>query len=180
MTNLYLFCAAVGVPLLLWFAFAGDAEAGEGLGEVDGGTDGGGIFGFLSFTSLSFLLAFFGLTGLALELTGAATIVAFVFAVVLGTASAVTNSALLRWVRRNSNSSEVMDHELEGTIANVALPISTEHRGKIILTKAGAREQMTAAPVDGSTIDSGERVVIVRVEGGVALVTPLGPGLELD
>ena len=64
-------------------------------------------------------------------------------------------------------------------IANVALPISGEHRGKIILTKAGAREQMTATPVDGSTIDPGERVVIVRVEGGVALVAPLGPDLEL-
>ncbi len=72
-----------------------------------------------------------------------------------------------------------MDHELEGMIANVALPISGEHRGKIILTKAGAREQMTATPVDGSTIDLGERVVIVRVEGGVALVAPLGPDLEL-
>ncbi|NDH11378.1 MAG: hypothetical protein EBY44_06550, partial [Actinobacteria bacterium] len=68
---------------------------------------------------------------------------------------------------------------LEGMIADVALPISGEHRGKIILSKAGAREQMTATPVDGSTIDPGERVVIVRVEGGVALVAPLGPDLEL-
>ena len=90
------------------------------------------------------------------------------------------NTGALRWLRNNSTSSEVLDHELEGQIANVSLPISTEHRGKIILTKAGAREQMTAAPVDGSTIDSGKRVVIVRVEGGVALVTPLGPDLELE
>jgi membrane protein implicated in regulation of membrane protease activity len=100
-------------------------------------------------------------------------------AIITAIAAGAFNSAAFRWLRRNSNSSEVMDHELEGMIADVALPISGEHRGKIILTKAGAREQMTATPVDGSTIDPGERVVIVRVEGGVALVAPLGPDLEL-
>ena len=39
---------------------------------------------------------------------------------------------------------------------------------------------MTAAPADGSTMEAGERVVIVKVEGGVALVAPFGPGLELE
>ena len=58
--------------------------------------------------------------------------------------------------------------------------MSSEYRGKIILDIAGAREQMTAAPVDGSTIDTGERVVVVRIEGGVALVAPLGPTVELE
>ena len=179
MTSLYLFCTAVGLPLLLWFAFAGDGDGGD-LGEFDGGSDADGILAFLSMSTLSFVLAFFGLTGLAFEFLGAATVLAFVLAVVVGVAAGVGNSAAMRWVRRNSTSSEVMDRDLEGTIANVALPISTEHRGKIVLTKAGAREQMTAAPVDGSTIDSGERVVIVRVERGVALVTPLGVDLELE
>ena len=73
-----------------------------------------------------------------------------------------------------------MDHELEGNIARVALPISADHRGKIIVDIAGAREQMTASPADGSTIEPGERVVIVKVERGVALVAPLGPDLELE
>jgi len=101
-----------------------------------------------------------------------------VLAVAVGAIAGAFNTGVLRWLRSNSSSSEVMDHELEGTIANVSLPISTEHRGKIILTKAGAREQMTAAPVDGSTINAGERVVIVGIEHGVALVAPLGPELE--
>ncbi|MEM9467712.1 MAG: hypothetical protein AAGA90_20215 [Actinomycetota bacterium] len=176
MTNLYLFCAVVGVPLLVWFVFAGDGDA-DGFGDADGGD---GILGFLPLSTLASLLAFFGLGGLLFDLTGVAGILAFVLAVVVGVVAGTINTGALRWIRNNSTSSEVMDHELQGTIANVSLPISTEHRGKIILTKAGAREQMTAAPVDGATIDSGERVVIVRVEGGVALVTPLGPDLELE
>ena len=38
MTALYLFCAAVGIPLLLWFSFAGDSGGGDGFGnaEADG------------------------------------------------------------------------------------------------------------------------------------------------
>ena len=39
---------------------------------------------------------------------------------------------------------------------------------------------MTASPVDGSTIGAGERVVIVKIERGVALVAPLGPDLKLE
>jgi membrane protein implicated in regulation of membrane protease activity len=172
MTGLYLFCAAVGIPLLLWFSFAGDAD-GFGEAEADG------PLAFLSLSTMSFVLGFFGLTGLLLEIVGTAGLITLLVAIITAVAAGACNSAAFRWLRKNSNSSEVMDHELEGMIANVALPISGEHRGKIILTKAGAREQMTATPVDGSTIDPGERVVIVRVEGGVALVAPLGPDLEL-
>ena len=42
MTALYLFCAAVGIPLLLWFSFAGDADGGDGGGSDGGGCEGGG------------------------------------------------------------------------------------------------------------------------------------------
>ena len=170
MTGLYLFCTAVGVPLLIWFAFVGDGD--------DGGGDGDGPLGFLSVATLSFAMAFFGLSGLAFGALGAASALTFMVAAIVGVLAAVLNSWAMRWLRHNSTSSEVADSDLEGTIAAVTLPISAEHRGKIILTKAGAREQMTASPVGATTIDSGEQVVIVRVERGVALVTPLGSDLD--
>ena len=100
--------------------------------------------------------------------------------IIVGVVAGAMNTAAFSWLRRHSNSSDVADRELEGSIADVALPISSDHRGKIIVSKAGAREQMTAAPVDGSVIEPGERVVIVRVDRGVALVAPLGPDLELE
>ncbi len=176
MTGLYVFFLAVGGPLLLWFAFAGDAEA-DGIG---GDADGDGLFTIVPLSSIAFVMAFFGLTGLLVGATGAGFAFTLLMAIVVGVVAGSLNSAAFSWLRRNSTSSEVMDRELEGKTAKVALPVSTEHRGKIIVDIAGAREQMTASPVDGSTIDRGQRVVIVRIEGGVALVAPLGPDLELD
>ena len=74
------------------------------------------------------------------------------------------------------------DREIEGSIARVSLPITGERRGRIVLTVAGARTQMTAAPIDavddGQAIEAGARVIVVRIEGGVALVTRLDPELE--
>ncbi len=176
MTGLYVFFLAVGGPLLLWFAFAGDADA-DGFG---GDADADGPLSVIPLSSIAFVMAFFGLTGLLAGATGAASGIALVVALVIGVVAGGLNSAAFSWLKRNSTSSEVMDNELEGQIAKVSLPVSTEHRGKIILEIAGAREQMTASPADGSSIDSGERVVIVKVEQGVAIVAPLGPDLELE
>ena len=130
--------------------FAGDADGGDGFGDAD--ADGPCV---LVVVDDVVRVGFFGLTGLLLEIVGTAGLITLLVAIITAVAAGAFNSAAFRWLRRNSNSSEVMDHELEGMIANVALPISGEHRGKIILTKAGAREQMTATPVDGSTIDPG-------------------------
>ena len=176
MEMVYIFCLAVGAPLLLWFAFAGDAGAdGPGADASDSGP-----FSVISLSSVAFVLAFFGLSGVIGSATATAEVLVFVFAVVVGVVAGAINTAAFSWLRRHSNSSDVADSELEGSIADVALPISSDQRGKIIVSKAGAREQMTAAPADGSVIDPGQRVVIVSVDRGVALVAPLGPDLELE
>lgn len=177
MDLVYVFCLAVGAPLLLWFAFAGDADA-DGPG-ADADADGGPL-SVIPLSSVAFVLTFFGLSGVIGGITDTAAILVFLFAVVVGVGAGAMNTAAFSWLRRHSNSSDVPDRDLEGSIANVALPITADRRGKIIVTKAGAREQMTASPVDGSEIDPGERVVIVRVDRGVALVAPLGPELELE
>ena len=177
MDLVYVFCLAVGAPLLLWFAFAGDADADGPGGDADADA---GPLSVIPLSSVAFVLAFFGLSGVIGNAIGTAALLVFVFAAVVGVVAGAMNTAAFSWLRRHSNSSDVADSELEGSIANVALPISSDRRGKIIVAKAGAREQMTASPVDGSVIDPGERVVIVRVDRGVALVAPLGPDLELE
>ena len=176
MTGLYIFFFAVGAPLLLWFAFAGDANA-EGFG---GDVDADSPLSVISLSTIAFIMTFFGLTGLLSDIGGSSALFGFVLAAIVGVLAGGLNSAAFAWLRRNSTSSEVMDSELEGQIARVALPVSREHRGKIVLEIAGAREQMTASPADDSTIDVGKPVVVVRVEGGVAYVAPLDPDLELD
>ena len=105
---------------------------------------------------------------------------AFILAAVVSVVAGFLNSAAFSWLRRNSTSSEVADRDLEGAIARVALPVAPTQRGRIILDIAGARSQMTASPVDDTDIEVGARVIVVGIEGGVALVTRLDPELELD
>jgi membrane protein implicated in regulation of membrane protease activity len=174
MSGLYLFFLAVGAPLLLWMVFVGDAD-GDGLSF-----DGDGDMTVVPLSAVAAFMATFGGIGVIGELTGAGFLATLVLAIVLAVGVGYISHRLFKWVKAPGASSEVTDAELEGTIARVALPISDEFRGKIILDVAGAREQMTASPVDGSAIDVGEPVVIVRIEHGVALVAPMTPDLSIE
>lgn len=205
MTSLYLFCLAVGGPVLAWILFAGlgadslDGIGGDGIGDggLDGIGDGGldgiggdghggsdGIMSVIPLSSVAFVMTFFGATGLAFGSVGASVVFAFVMAVTIGVGAGVVNSAAFSWLRRNSASSDVSSRELEGSIATVILPVDTHHRGRIVVNVAGAREQMTASPADGTSMGVGDKVVIVRMSGGVALVASLdaalGTGHEID
>ena len=176
MTGLYIFSLAVGAPLLLWMAFSGDADADGGGIDIDGD----GPMTVIPLSAIAFFLTAFGGFGVIGRLTGTGFVVTLLVALVIGVGAGFLSRAAFRWLRGSSASSEVMDVELEGSIAQVALPVGTDRRGKIIVEIAGAREQMTASPADGSNIDAGERVGIVKVERGVALVARLGPDLELE
>ncbi len=179
MTWIYVFLLAFGAPLLLWFALTGSESGGDAGGEIDGLGD---VFSVIPISSLAMLATFFGATGLVSRAVGAGTAVTLLVALVVGVAAAAMNSAAFAYLRRSEASSEVSDREIEGTIARVSLPVSSGQRGRIVLTVAGARTQMTAAPIGPTdadeAIEAGARVIIVRVDGGVALVTRLDPELE--
>lgn len=179
MTWLYVFMLAAGAPLLLWFVFSG------GEADMEAGAEAGGlseVFTVIPLSSLAFVATFFGATGLASEWLGTNAVFALFMAIVVGVLAGVLNSAAFAYLRRTEASSEVTDREVEGSIARVSLPMSNEQRGRIVLTVAGARTQMTASPIDvladGAAIEPGARVIVVRIEGGVALVTRLDPELE--
>lgn len=174
MSGLYIFFLAVGAPVLLWMVFAGDADA-DGF-DVDGE----GPLMAVPLSAIAFFFTAFGFVGVVGGATGAGAVSLLVVSAVIAVLAGLMSTQAFKLIRSSSNSSEVMSHELEGNIAKVALPVSADHRGKIIVEIAGAREQMTATPADGSTIEVGERVVIVKIERGVALVAPLGPDLELE
>lgn len=175
MTGLYVFTLAAGLPLLLWFALSGGDADGT---DID--SDGDGVFSVISLSTVAFVVTFFGGMGLVGGWLGASAVATFVLALIVGSIAGALNSAAFAWLRRSSTSSEVSDRELEGSIARVALDIGPSRRGRIVLDVAGARSQMTAEPVDGSDIEAGARVIVVGVEGGVALVTRLDPELELE
>ena len=167
MTGIYILLLAAGAPLLLWLVFAGDADADSSMSVIP-------------LSTIAFFAATFGFVGVVGGATGAGVFSLLATSAVVAALSGLMSTQVFKWIRRNSVSSEVMDEELEGTMAQVALEVSKSYRGKIIVEIAGAREQMTASPFDGSTIKAGERVVIVKIKGGVALVAPLGPDLKLE
>lgn len=167
MTGIYILLLAAGAPLLLWLVFAGDTDVDSSMSVI-------------SLSTIAFFAATFGFVGVVGGAMGAGAFSLFVTATIVSVLSSAMSSQLFKWIRRNSVSSEVMDSELEGTMAQVALEVSEGYRGKIIVDIAGAREHMTAYTVDGSTIQVGERVVIVKIERGVALVASLGPDLKLE
>lgn len=179
--GLFIFALAAGAPLLLWFAFSGgDADLG-GNADTDG--DGGGVMSVIPLSTLAFVLTFFGVTGLVTRWAGTGPVTALGLALVVGIAAGVLNSTVFAWLRRTEVSSEVTDKELEGTIARVALPVSAQHRGRIVLDVGGSQARMTAAPapVDSDEvgeIEVGAQVIVVSVKDGVALVTRLAPELE--
>lgn len=177
MTGLYIFFLAIGAPLLLWMVFVGDSDGGDGFGFD---ADGDGDMTVVPLSAVAAFMATFGGIGVIGQLTGAGFVATLVLAIVLSLAVGYASHRLFKWIKAPGASSEVTDAELEGKIARVSLPISGEYRGKIVLDMAGAREQMTAAPADGSSMGVGEPVVIVRIEQGVALVAPMIPDLSLE
>lgn len=175
MLGLYVFFLAIGAPLLLWMVFVGDAD-GDGFGFD---ADGDGELTAIPLSAIAGFMATFGGIGVLGELTGAGFVLTLVAALVTAIALAFATQRLFRFAGDTEMSSDVTAAELEGSIGHVALPVSSEHRGRIVVEIAGAREQMTASPADGSSIDIGEKVVIVKIDQGVALVAPLGRELEL-
>lgn len=172
MFGLYLFAVLLGLPLLLWFAFAGDADGGGDVGD--------GSYAVLSLSSLIFAIAFFGAGGLLSTVLGLYWVIALVIAVVSGLLAALLNHYVFAWLKNTESSSIIPDKDIESTVARVIVPISKQQRGRVVFNKAGSRIQMTATVLeDDVELDEGESVLILRVDSNVAVVMPVSSDLSL-
>jgi membrane protein implicated in regulation of membrane protease activity len=173
MTALYLFAAAAGVPLVLYFLFSGeDAEDGGGADEGIAGV----MFRLFPLSSWALAAAVFGITGLAMGATGVAAGLTAVIAVMVALVAGAANSVVFSFLRRSESTSDVSDDELAGTIARVVLPVAPGRRGRIALTVGGRELYLSAdAMPDTGPLERGQSVVVVEVRGGVARIS----GLEL-
>ena len=182
MLALYLFCTALGVPLLALFAFGGsdadadvggfDADAGGGLDlDIDGGlevgdadfdldvADGGvgdatALFRKIPVSSWAFLLSFFGGVGLVGTAVGGGVLATFILAAVLGVIAATMNTAAFSFLRKTDMSQHFGDQKLEGRLATVSVPIEGGKRGRVWLDAGDERVQLTAGAIDGELDDA--------------------------
>ncbi len=190
MFAVYVFCSVVGGGLLLFsLVFGGDGEADLEVGadvelDVDGGFeleagDGGhdffsGFAEFFSVRGLIFFVAFFGMTGLVLDLLTVAPALTISLALGVGVFCAFVNFQAFRYLRRTESSSALASVDAEGCEAQVVLPISSEQRGKVNVRVQGQMMPLLAKPFDietESSFEVGRRVLVIRVEAGVAYVS---------
>ena len=84
------------------------------------------------------------------------------------------HNSLFGWLRRTEASSGVKNRDLVGASGLVVLAVSSQRRGQIVSEAAGKRLRMTAMPAAGAGhFRKGDRVKIVRMDGGVALIARL-------
>jgi len=188
MVSLYVLAALVGWPFVLFFLFFGgdvdtdfefDADVDV---DVDPGVDGDGggpfaaIASWLSFRSIVFFLAFFGLTGLVLTWLDTNSVLTVLLAAAMGAFAVWLNRALMNYLKANNSDSQILDREIEGSPASVVLPIGPERKGKVAVEVGGQRLYFVASPYrprSDEAYDKGDEVVVVEIKQGAALVAPL-------
>jgi membrane protein implicated in regulation of membrane protease activity len=181
-TGVYLFAAAVGIPLVLWFLLAGvDDGGGDGGDAGDAGGEGltAVMFRLVPLNSLAIAAAGFGVTGLALtalDVAGGATLLAAVGIAVL---AAVLNSVVFSFLRRSESTTEVSDAALAGAIGRVVVPVAAAHRGRIAVSVGDQPVYLSAEAIPGTAaLEAGDPVLVVEVARGIARVTRLDRELE--
>jgi membrane protein implicated in regulation of membrane protease activity len=190
MVSLYLFSALIGWLFVLFFLFfGGDVDADFDVDvdldadlDLDPGVDvdAGGPFdaltSFLTFRSLVFFLAFFGLTGLVLTWLDANSVLTVLLAVGMGLFAMWLNRTLIEYLKANTSDSQVLDREIEGSRASVVLPIGPDRKGRVAVDVGGQRRYLVAGPYHpkaGVGFSKGDEVVVVEIKDGAALVAPL-------
>lgn len=152
--------------------------------DVDAGIAGPGFassiasagLSLLSFRSVMFFLAFFGLTGIVLNVIDASFLATLIAAIGVGVFAWVFNSFVFRALKVADVSSSLKEADLQGAMGQVVLPISPGHRGRISIEVGDQRRYLTAAPHDAtkqSSFGVGDAIVVVGLDKGIALVTAI-------
>ena len=175
MTGLYLFAAAAGVPLVLWFLLSGEEDGGgadDGLAGV--------MFRRLPLSTIAFVLAAFGVCGLLLGAVGTGGGTTIAAAAIAGVVAGVINSTLFGYLRRSESTTEVNDDQLAGKIGRVVVPLTGDRRGRIAVTVGDQQIHLSALalPDAPAALEVGAPVLVVEVRRGIASVTGLDPELR--
>ncbi len=148
------------------------ANAFGGLWDFDVETDSdSGLFAWVSISALSFGATLFGLSGLITTWVDLSALAGVAIALLVAALGVAFHNSLFGWLRRTEASSEVRKRDLEGATGLVVLGMPAGRRGQIVVEAAGKRMRMSAMPATrADRLRKGDRVVIRKVDGGVALV----------
>jgi membrane protein implicated in regulation of membrane protease activity len=188
MLSLYLIALLVGGFLLALSMFGGghdadvDASADADLdvdGDIDGDIDGGhdgfdAALAWLPVASLrfwTFFAAFFGLTGLVLDvgkLTG--PWVGLGLAAAVGYVCGASMTAIVRRIRRERVDSSLSAEDCVGETARVVLPVTSGRAGKIRLQIKGRTIELVAETDEETELSVGQSCMVYEIKDGHAVV----------
>jgi len=186
MTGIYLFAAAAGVPLVVWFLLSGaDDGSGDGGGSDDGSGGGDGIgavmLRMVPLSTVAIAVAMFGITGLVLGAVGSSSAATLAAAIAIGIGAGVLNSTVFGYLKRSSSTAAINDDQVIGAAGRAVLPIAPDRRGRVVVEVGDQRLYFSAVPFAGPdgepTLDVGDPILVVQIANGVASVTRLDPEL---
>jgi membrane protein implicated in regulation of membrane protease activity len=183
MLSLYLIALLVGGFLLALSMFGGhDADADvsadadvDADADIDGGHDGfDAALAWLPVASLrfwTFFAAFFGLTGLVLDLgklTG--PWLGLGLAAGVGYLCGASMTAIVRRLRRERVDSSLSAEDCVGETARVVLPVSSDRAGKIRLQIKGRTIELVAETDEETELAVGQSCMVYEIKDGHAVV----------
>lgn len=180
MASFYWFALVVGAGLLL-FSLGGDTDSLDGGGD---GLDHGAhadtrIF---SIRTITYFLFGFGATGALLGLAWRAErpLATAALALLVGSFSGAMSAVTFRYLGRTESGGLPDDASLVGRVGRVILPLGPARIGKIEVERGGREIELLARPFEAEPVapETWSTVVIVDMDGGTALVSPMNESLE--
>lgn len=168
--NFYLVSLVLG-GVLLAVSLLGDVLDIDGFGDADATGD----LHILTIRGATYFLFVFGAVGTGLtRLAGTAALPAFALALVAGMGTASLVGRVFDYIRRTDSGDVEGDSSLHGLPAEVIVPISLQHGGKVSLRRGSERLELLARPFDARDGDPAtwKHVRIIDVREGTALVSP--------
>ena len=130
------------------------------------------VASLLTFRTLIFVSAFFGIVGIVFTALGVSATTTLITSILLGLFAGVLNARLMAYLTRTDPSGDVNERHLAGSLARVVLPVGDQQRGRVEVDVAGQPLFMVARPYRAGSADlpPGEHVVVVEVKEGTAFV----------
>ena len=185
MLAVYLACLVAGAFVIVLSLFGGgdtdldieasgdiDVEAGE-LDAEPGGEGTVALARFLSARNALFFAGFFGMGGALLTMLGAEPTATLVASIALGLTAALAIHHAMGYLRRSQSGAVPGPAALAGARARVVVGPTRATPGKVVVSVGDRTHQLVARIHDGCDVDhfeTGDLVVIVRVQDGTALV----------
>ncbi len=145
---------------------------------ADAMADAGTWLPFFSLRFWTFALATFGASGLLLDILGVASFLAAGVSICLGGAIGTGAAWIFRHLQLVEPTGNVGLLEISGTEATVLLTVGPHKTGKVRLRLDEQYIDLSARTQGEITINRNEKALVLKVEEGVALITPVPTGYK--